>query len=60
MCRNIRCLHNFAPPTTDDEVREAALQFVHLNRPADADVRSRIAASVADGISECLNKGNAR
>jgi hypothetical protein len=28
MCRNIRCLHNFMPPTTDDEVREAALQFV--------------------------------
>jgi hypothetical protein len=28
MCRNIRCLHNFAPATTDDEVREAALQFV--------------------------------
>ena len=28
MCRNIRCLHNFAPRTTDDEVREAALQFV--------------------------------
>ena len=28
MCRNIRCLHNFAPPTTEDEVREAALQFV--------------------------------
>ncbi|WP_313540448.1 DUF2277 domain-containing protein [Leifsonia aquatica] len=28
MCRNIRCLHNFEPPTTDDEVREAALQFV--------------------------------
>ncbi len=28
MCRNIRCLHNFEPPTSDDEVREAALQFV--------------------------------
>lgn len=28
MCRNIRRLHNFEPPTTDDEVREAALQFV--------------------------------
>jgi len=28
MCRNIRVLHNFEPPTTDDEVREAALQFV--------------------------------
>jgi len=25
MCRNIRCLHNFEPATTDDEVREAAL-----------------------------------
>lgn len=28
MCRNIRVLHNFDPPTTDDEVREAARQFV--------------------------------
>jgi hypothetical protein len=28
MCRNIRVLHNFEPPTSDDEVREAALQFV--------------------------------
>jgi hypothetical protein len=28
MCRNIRILYNFAPPTTDDEVRAAALQYV--------------------------------
>ena len=28
MCRNIRVLHNLEPPTTDDEVREAAVQFV--------------------------------
>jgi hypothetical protein len=28
MCRNIRCLHNFEPATSDEEVREAALQFV--------------------------------
>ncbi len=28
MCRNIRCLHNFEPATTEEEVREAALQFV--------------------------------
>jgi hypothetical protein len=28
MCRNIRVLHNFEPPTTETEVREAALQFV--------------------------------
>ncbi len=28
MCRNIRVLHNFAPPTTADEIRAAALQYV--------------------------------
>ena len=28
MCRNIRPLNNFEPPTTRDEVRAAALQYV--------------------------------
>jgi hypothetical protein len=28
MCRNIRVLHNFEPPATDDEVQAAALQYV--------------------------------
>ena len=28
MCRNIRTLHNFSPPATEDEVRAAALQYV--------------------------------
>ncbi len=28
MCRNIRPLFNFEPPATDDEVQDAALQFV--------------------------------
>ena len=28
MCRNIKPLFNFDPPTTDDEVRAASLQFV--------------------------------
>jgi hypothetical protein len=28
MCRNIRVLHNFAPPATHEEIREAALQYV--------------------------------
>jgi hypothetical protein len=28
MCRNIRTLHNFDPPATDDEVRAAAVQYV--------------------------------
>lgn len=28
MCRNIRTLHNFDPPATNDEVHAAALQYV--------------------------------
>jgi hypothetical protein len=40
MCRNIRPLHNFEPPATDDEVRDAALQYVRkisgYNKPSQA------------------------
>ena len=28
MCRNIKTLHNFAPPATDEEIHASALQFV--------------------------------
>jgi len=28
MCRNIKTLHNFDPPATDDEIRASSLQFV--------------------------------
>lgn len=28
MCRNIKTLHNFAPPATQDEIRASAVQFV--------------------------------
>ena len=28
MCRNIRTLHNFEPPATEEEVQAAALQYV--------------------------------
>jgi hypothetical protein len=28
MCRNIRTLHNFEPPASEEEVRDAALQYV--------------------------------
>jgi len=38
MCRNIRTLYNFEPPTTDDEIRAAALQYVRkisgFNKPS--------------------------
>jgi hypothetical protein len=28
MCRNIRTLHNFDPPATEDEIRASAIQYV--------------------------------
>ena len=28
MCRNIKTLHNFEPPASEDEIRAAALQYV--------------------------------
>ncbi|MBB5807617.1 hypothetical protein F4560_007385 [Saccharothrix ecbatanensis] len=28
MCRNIRVLHNFEPPASEDEIRAAAVQYV--------------------------------
>jgi hypothetical protein len=28
MCRNIKTLHNFTPPATEEEIRASALQFV--------------------------------
>jgi hypothetical protein len=40
MCRNIRTLHNFAPPATDEEIHASALQFVRklsgFTRPSKA------------------------
>jgi hypothetical protein len=40
MCRNIKTLFNFDPPATDEEIRDAALQFVRkvsgFNKPSKA------------------------
>ena len=40
MCRNIRPLHNYEPPTSPEEVEAAALQFVRkisgMTKPAKA------------------------
>ena len=44
MCRNIRVLHNFQPPTTEEEIRAAALQFVRkvsgTTKPSRADTEA--------------------
>jgi hypothetical protein len=48
MCRNIRVLHNFEPPTTPDEIRAASLQYVRkvsgLPKPSQADEAAFAAA----------------
>jgi hypothetical protein len=40
MCRNIRTLYNFEPPTTDDEIHAAAVQYVRkvsgMQKPSQA------------------------
>jgi len=40
MCRNIKNLFNFDPPTTEEEIRAASLQFVRkisgFNKPSHA------------------------
>jgi hypothetical protein len=40
MCRNIRTLHNFEPPATDEEIRASSLQYVRkvsgFNTPSKA------------------------
>jgi len=40
MCRNIKTLHNFKPPATEDEIRASSIQFVRklsgFNKPSKA------------------------
>ncbi len=62
MCRNIRTLHNFAPPATEDEVRAAALQYVRKvsgsAKPSEANLAAfeRAVDHVASVTSELLKE----
>ena len=62
MCRNIRTLHNFAPPATEDEVRVAALQYVRKvsgsAKPSAANLAAfeRAVDQVASVTSELLKE----
>lgn len=62
MCRNIRTLHNFAPPATSDEVQAAALQYVRkvsgTTRPsqANAEAFARAVDAVADATRRLLDE----
>ena len=59
MCRNIRTLHNFEPPATEQEVRDAALQYVRkiagFTKPSQANEAAfeRAVAEVT-AASSCL------
>lgn len=61
MCRNIRTLHNFEPPASEEEVRAAALQYVRkisgFTRPSQANVAAfeRAVESVAAASAELLD-----
>ena len=62
MCRNIRTLHNFEPPATEDEVRASALQYVRkisgYTKPsqANAEAFERAVDAVADASAELLGQ----
>ena len=60
MCRNIRPLHNYDPPTSEEEVEAAALQYVRkisgMSRPARANEEAfaRAVEAVAQASSRLL------
>jgi hypothetical protein len=61
MCRSIRSLHNYDPPTSDEEIAAAALQYVRkvsgMTRPSAANsaVFERAVAAVASTTHELLD-----
>jgi hypothetical protein len=60
MCRNIKTLHNFKPPATDEEIRASSLQFVRklsgFNKPSKANelAFNRAVDDVAHAAHELL------
>jgi hypothetical protein len=62
MCRNIRPLHNYDPPTSEQEVRDASLQFVRkvsgMTKPAKANEEAfaRAVEAVAAATTRLLDE----
>ena len=58
MCRNIHTLFNFEPPATDDEVRDASLQYVRkisgFTKPSQANEQAF--ARAVDEIAEATQR----
>ena len=61
MCRNIKMLHNFKPPATEEEIRASSLQFVRklsgFTKPSKANEEAfnRAVDEVAQAATELLN-----
>ena len=61
MCRNIKTLHNFEPPATEEEIRASAIQFVRklsgFTRPSKAneDAFDRAVEKVTAAAQELLD-----
>jgi hypothetical protein len=62
MCRNIRPLHNYDPPTTEQEIADAALQYVRkvsgMSKPARANEQAfaRAVDAVASATATLLEQ----
>lgn len=61
MCRNIKTLHNFKPPATEEEIRASSLQFVRklsgFTKPSKANelAFNRAVDQVAQAARELLD-----
>lgn len=61
MCRNIKTLHNFKPPASDEEVRASSVQFVRklsgFTRPSNVNelAFSRAVDQVSQAAHDLLN-----
>ena len=70
MCRNIHTLHNYDPPATADEIRDAALQYVRkvsgytkppaANRAAFDRALERVTEATARLLSDLVASGSPR
>ncbi len=61
MCRNIKTLHNFKPPATEEEIRASSVQFVRklsgFTKPSktNEEAFNRAVNRVADAARELLD-----
>ena len=61
MCRNIKTLHNFKPPATEEEIRASSLQFVRklsgFSKPSKANEEAfnRAVEQVTQAATELLD-----